>query len=126
MEHRWHRRIPVSIPVTLHFNDGACAGGEAANISRGGIFVATLMPPSRAGCVDVRLALPDCEDRVSIRLPAIVVHRGEHGLGLMFRSLDAQAEAAVLRLTGSEPEQSAAHAYPDPRPGQRPGGWLGG
>lgn len=125
MEHRWHRRFPLSIPVTLHFSDGACARGEAVNISRGGIFVATLTCPSRAGCVDVRLALPDCEDRVSIRLPAIVVHRGERGLGLMFRALDAQAEAAVSRLTSSETEQSAPHTYSDPRPGQRPVDWLG-
>ncbi|MCF7983670.1 MAG: PilZ domain-containing protein [Thiohalocapsa sp.] len=128
MEHRWHPRFPLSIPVTLHFNDGACARGEAVNISQGGIFIATLTCPARAGCVDVRLTVPLSSDRVSVRLPAMIVHRDERGLGLMFRSLDAQAQKTLRHLTCAEldPDPPAASVYPDSPAAPRPAGYYSG
>ncbi|WP_281291055.1 PilZ domain-containing protein [Thiohalocapsa marina] len=98
MEHRWHRRVPIEIPVSLHFTDGAFGPGIAWNICQGGLFVHTSMRAPCNGCLDVRLTVTSAHGPCSVRLPALVVHRNKDGIGLMFRGLDEQAENAVSQL----------------------------
>jgi len=117
MEHRWHLRVPIAIPVGLHFNDGACGSGLALNLSEGGLFIRTSMRPWRNGCVDVRMSVHCDDGDCSIRLPALVVHRTSNGIGVMFRELDEQAAAIVMQLLNqrpSSPRRVAPAAQPRP------------
>jgi len=98
MEHRLHRRVEIAIPARLHFRDGAFIAGLAANISQGGLFIKTSMWCFREGCVDVRLRLSEPDGERQLRIPAFIIHRTQGGMGLMFRELDAEAEAWVSRL----------------------------
>jgi hypothetical protein len=96
----------IGIPVGLHFGDGACASGVATSISGHGMFVATAMEPTRAGCVDVRL-IPRCGcggGAHSIRLPSLIMYRNESGIGLLFRHLDPRARDTVRCLTEDCPD----------------------
>ena len=88
MEHRLERRVSVNIPVWLDFQDGTCGIGFAANISEGGLFVATVDRPGSRPCLSVRMTvgMPDGKRTVTFR--AMIVRQSTEGLGLMFRSVD--------------------------------------
>ncbi|MCF7989586.1 MAG: PilZ domain-containing protein [Thiohalocapsa sp.] len=102
MEHRWHSRVSIALPVGLHFGDGAYAWGTAVDIGGGGMYIRTAMRPQRNGCVDIRMTVPCSFGECSIRLPSMIVHRNQDGVGLMFRDLDEQAEEAVRQLLRGE------------------------
>jgi len=121
MEHQLLRRVNISLPVRVHFRDGGYISGVAVNISCGGLFIQTSFSGWREGCADVRLKLPTADGDRSVRLPGFIVHCCADGMGLMFRELDAEAEAIVARLvqTADVPE-AAPETEEWPEPLQQP------
>lgn len=109
MEHRLDRRVPLSIPVRLRFQDGTAGFGMALNISRGGIYVKTAAP-WRNGCVDVRMTVSTPSGERTALMPGLIVHGGAAGIGLMFRQLDQRSEAVVSWLLSGE---ELPRHYPD-------------
>lgn len=98
MDHRCGRRLSIDIPVRLRFGDGVCGVGRAFNISSGGMFIRTSARPRRNRCIDVRLLLSTPTGERPFLIPAMVVHAGNGGLGLMFRDLDARAVEALSMM----------------------------
>lgn len=120
MEHRMGHRVPIHIPVRLHFRDGAFGQGIAVNINRGGVFVRCAPQTRLTGCVDLRMRVPTGSSERIVLIPALVVHRGNDGIGLMFRRLDRDAERVVERLAGGhEVPAEAVAAMPDRMPPPR-------
>lgn len=103
MEHRLSQRIAVTIPVSLHYRNGAYDRGLVLNLSAGGLFVQPLTRSSHRGCVDLHMTAPCSSGDCTIRLPSLIVHQTKTGIGLMFLDLDELAEAAVLELLRHEP-----------------------
>ncbi len=98
IEHRWHPRVPITIPVALHYKNGAYGRGFALDISAGGLFVKTAIKSWYGGCVDVRMTLTRSPQSYPLRLPSLVVRRSNSGIGLMFLDLDEQADRIVAEL----------------------------
>jgi hypothetical protein len=101
MEHRIQPRLPIALPARLHFRDGGFLAGRTVNISRGGVFIETLLSGWRDGCADLRIRVPGRGCERQLRIPAFIVHRSGTGIGLMFRSLDAEAEMILDALLQS-------------------------
>ena len=96
MEHRWGRRIPVNLGVTLHCRSVGRLRGRLHDLSSGGAFVhvpAMLAPNTRTELVfTVRH-----EGTAQIhRFDAVVSRVGAHGVGLMFLQFDPQKLSALL------------------------------
>jgi hypothetical protein len=97
MEHRLDRRVSLSVPVHLRYQDGTASFGTALNISRGGIYVKTAAP-WRSGCVDVRMTVSTSSGERAVLLPGLIVHGSRDGFGLMFRQLDQRSQSVVSWL----------------------------
>jgi hypothetical protein len=92
MEHRVGKRHRAFRLVTV-LQDGIADGsGLLYNVSRNGMFVLTRHPVGTNLCIDIVLPVPD---GTPVRLSTLIVHRSDHGLGLIFRHLDLVAAAAV-------------------------------
>lgn len=98
---RRHHRIEVRVPVA-YSGPHEFIAAEAANVSAGGLFVATtdLLTPGRS--VSLRLQFPDEGDVV---VPGVVAWRrevggadGPTGFGVRFVDLDSVAERAIGRF----------------------------
>lgn len=101
MDHRLGKRYRAFHLAELSHGDAGgddvrCAG-LLYNVSRGGMFVVTGAQLGVNRCVDVRIAYAGG----MLRVPALIVHRGNGGLGLMFRQLDGETAAAVEALCTS-------------------------
>lgn len=92
IDHRQGRGRRVLALVDLVWRDGRRCGGLVHDIGLEGMYVLCTIAPADARCVEVR---PAAATPVSI--PGFVVHRRSHGIGLMFRDLDAAAMAFVRR-----------------------------
>lgn len=96
MEHRLGKRHRAFRLVTVLQDGVADSSGLLYNVSRNGMFVLTRHPANGANlCVDIDLPM---RDEAPVRLSALIVHHGDHGLGLIFRHLDPVAAAAVEAL----------------------------
>lgn len=96
MEHRHGKRHRAFRLVKLRQDNFRETAGLLYDISRQGMFVVTRRPEIGAGsCLE--LDLPSTGGR-TVRISALVVHRSEYGLGLIFRHLDPAAAAAVEEL----------------------------
>jgi hypothetical protein len=96
MEHRVGKRYRAFRLIRLRHEDTHDTAALLYNISRNGMFALTRHPDVGPNlCVDVDLPV---REGPPIRLSTLVVHRSEHGLGLIFRHLDPVAAAAVEEL----------------------------
>lgn len=96
MEHRIGKRHRAFRLVTVLQDGVADSSGLLYNVSRNGMFVLTRHPADGANlCIDIDLPM---RDEPPVRLSALIVHRSDHGLGLIFRHLDPVAAAAVEAL----------------------------
>jgi hypothetical protein len=114
MEHRQGRRIAARTQVWLQFRDRAVTAATASNIGRGGMFVRTSQRPDANCCLEVLVELPDDRGETAVPVPAMVVHRSRHGVGLMFRELDPQA-AKVVECLLRDVEAGTLSSPPTPR-----------
>lgn len=102
IDHRLGQRVDIRIPVRLRLPDGIQCAGLALNVSWGGIYVRTSAPLPSTGCLDVHITLRTAEREHRVRMPGLIVHRSEDGVGLMFRRLDGEATEALSWLLSAE------------------------
>lgn len=89
MERRYGPREPVNLDVTIYREKRKLGSFESRDIGLEGIFVAAQHPDLGVGeCITLQLSL-DVSDRDSCYpIRAIVVHRSNDGIGLMFTDYD--------------------------------------
>ena len=98
LDHRQARRLAVELPVIMQFTQGQRNYGQARNLSRDGVFIETGVRLNFDCCLDLVVPTGDAVGLDPIVLPALVIHRTNLGLGLMFRPLDGTAAASLQRL----------------------------
>ncbi len=94
MEHRFSPRLPFHLQAVLYSRGALVARGICRDVSRDGMFV--FMDSAclhRNALVEVELLAPGRKGR--LRLPAMVVHCGHEGVGLLF---DEVAEPQALHM----------------------------
>ncbi|MSP59168.1 MAG: TIGR02266 family protein [Myxococcales bacterium] len=79
---RSHERVAIEIAVNMESENNFFAG-ITDNISEGGVFVATLMPPPRGSVIEMNLTLPGLDRAFSVR-----------GVVCWIRDLEASIEGA--------------------------------
>lgn len=111
MEHRCSIRKPLGIRVLIYKHGLPVQSGLSRNLSLGGVFVETgTYCWRRNECLEVEFA---AAGGCGFRLPALVVHQRQGGVGLMFDALDADQRHRLRRLlfpaaTTHRPAQPAA------------------
>lgn len=109
LDHRQALRVPVCIPVRIRYKGEPGTPGVALNISRGGVFIATVVRPRRNVCGTVRMRLPAPNGGRVVEIPGLVVHRSANGIGMMFRELDQRTEELVCRLVETARRSESEH-----------------
>lgn len=103
MEHRYATRFPVQVEVRLYKNRNPMTTAQTRNIALGGMFVETAPRGFRKNSlleVEITSTL-DPEKTNHHRIPALVVHHSDDGLGLAFDTADPETIAAVKELLES-------------------------
>ena len=86
MEHRCSVRKPFHFQLLLYKHGLPVQSGVCRNLGLGGMFITTSGYEWRKNeYLEVEFVSVDGEPRM--RLPAVVVHHGEEGAGLMFDSI---------------------------------------
>ncbi len=98
IEHRCGQRISVDLPVQLSFPGGLCTSGTALNLGYEGMYIKPSNEVRRTGCLEVQITDPKVAEKDILVIPAIVVHRANGGLGLMFRVIDESVQSALKDL----------------------------
>ena len=96
LEHRWKKRSPLTQNVLVRGRDGLTLQGKTGDISPDGMFI-RLAPHAAVSInavVEVELFHCGC-------LRGWVVHAGDEGIGIMFRSIGSK-EKNTLKLLLSE------------------------
>jgi len=102
IDHRLGQRVDIRIPVRLRLPNGIQSAGLALDIGWGGMLVRTSAPLPSNGCLDVHMTLRTAEREHRVRLPGLIVHRSEEGVGLMFRRLNGEAAEVLSWLLSAE------------------------
>ena len=116
MEHRCNTRRPVVLEALIECRGLGRVPGRIRNISLGGVFVETgRQRPAMNSIVDLCFSVPYRGGGYRCRISAMVVHRIEGGIGLMFEDLSPQIER-VLRAVidaGTGPSRYRLPVYAD-------------
>jgi len=102
IENRQYQRRAFSVEITLHSDDNFYAG-ITGDVSEGGIFVATYVPPPLGATVSIEVALPD---GTPIKASGVVkwvrdlkaARDCSPGCGVQFTEIDATALDAIRRF----------------------------
>lgn len=89
MEHRWGGRKPMVVPVTVYHQGAPVGRGRTRNIGREGIFIeadALRFPVHTVLELELPQALTGRRGRQ--RIPGLVIHNHNDGVGVMFCSFD--------------------------------------
>lgn len=103
MEHRWSLRKPVDIEIGLRRQGTSAKRYKTRNISLEGIFVES-GPDNWPEDTFLELELPLYDNQSGIereqrhRIPVVVVHRADGGMGLMFCVFDQPLFRTVEHL----------------------------
>ena len=105
MEHRCDRRLTIDLPVTLHCRSNSSVPARIRNLSRGGAFIEA---DTRVFSLPTMLYL-DFGDECGCRreaaiVPALVIHRGARGAGVMFTQ--DLSDTIYAHAMAYEPSQS--------------------
>ncbi len=101
---RTHERVPLEIEVDMESEHNFYAG-ITDNISQGGVFIATHVPPPLGSVVEMRLTVPGCEHPFSIRGAVRWIRDVSHasndappGCGIQWLEMSRDALAAIQRF----------------------------
>jgi len=92
MEHRFKRRCPLSLDVVVRGRDGLTLHGRTRDISLDGMFI-QLAPQAVRTSTVVEIELSRCGC-----LHGWVVHVGDEGIGVMFRSIGSSEKHLLGQL----------------------------
>ncbi len=88
MEHRYSIRKKLAIRVLFYKHGVPVQSGQSLDLCLGGIFVETRpFQWHKNECLDIELV---SRRGVKLRLPALVVHQREKGIGLMFDAISKE------------------------------------
>lgn len=118
MEHRWNKRYPVTTEVKILHHAHAAVHGKTLDIGSNGMFIGAgpgLVVYRRNTMLDIEFVAPasrHLKDSVRYRLPAIVIHSSNEGMGIMFREASSEAiEAWQMLCHGKYVVQQTASAW---------------
>ncbi len=121
MEHRWGKRTPVEVGVTLHPAVGGVARGRIANVSPSGALVLTDLHVPVLTRVLVEIPGADSPPEA---VSAYVARQTSHGLGLEWTEFSPPAIATLLSRAAAK---LGRNAEPHPQQdGRRRNHALGG
>ncbi|MEE9492638.1 MAG: PilZ domain-containing protein [Gammaproteobacteria bacterium] len=90
MEHRCSRRKPAGFKVVFYQDERPVQSGIAQNMSMGGLFVdVNTQYWRRYEAFDIELSNMHGE---TLRMPAVIMHRGDQGVGMMFEDVEPVLE----------------------------------
>ncbi len=92
LEHRWKKRIEVSLDVVVRGRDDLTLHGRTRDISMDGMFI-RLAPDVVPTSTMVEIEVPHCG-----RLHGKVMHAGVEGIGVMFRLLGSNEKRHFVQL----------------------------
>lgn len=99
MEHRWNERKDTDFQVLLYRQGHAAITGRLRNLGLEGMYIETGPRDLAEGMVlHVAFSLEGQTGKQHLRLPALVVHHSEQGVGMMlFRPMTTQLLERILR-----------------------------
>lgn len=99
MEHRCSKRWSIVLPVSIRRQEHPVAIGKTRNIGLEGMFIETGAAHfDQNTCLEIELGIKlDYQSRW-LRMPAVVTHSSERGIGIMFRSLSPETERSLRNL----------------------------
>ncbi len=102
-ERRRFTRVAVDVAARIHVPDGPTISGRVADLSLGGIRVASdAIPPDGARCA-IELDLPGDGPAKTLAVSGAIVRGWEQGAALEFRDIDRDAWEKMLDvLTSNE------------------------
>ncbi len=103
MEHRRSIRHEFELTVGIYHRGTWVGTCQTKDISTGGMFLRT-KPESlkRNSLIEVTFDRPGSNGAKRYRLPSLVVHGTNGGVGVMFRSQNTEAHAALRQLIARE------------------------
>jgi len=105
MEHRISIRYDVRLTVGIYHRGAWVETCQTKDISSGGMFLHTRPGPiKRNSLIEVTFDKPGIAGVKCYRLPSLVVHGAKGGIGVMFRSQNTDAHAALKQLIVAESE----------------------
>ena len=98
VEHRWGQRINTAVDVLLFRGHRYVAWGKVFNVGCYGVFVATdsIFPINTY--LEVRFTLANDSCSSDYRIPGVVVHTANHGIGLMVDTTDPAARPGLKAI----------------------------
>lgn len=113
MEHRCSIRKSIAIRVLFYKHGLPVQSGLSRDLGLGGVFVETgAFQWQRNECLDVEFI---SNRGAKLRLPALVIHQREQGVGLMFDKLEA-GQRKILREILFSSQQAKSFQIPKPQP----------
>lgn len=104
MEHRWSARKPVDARASVYQRGAQVTCGSIGDIGLEGLFVRTgPVRLRRNSLVEVEFTIPTGGGE-RFRIPALVTHKSEEGIGLMFHTFDQRAFRAIQALVYERPQ----------------------
>jgi len=96
MEHRCSVRKSIEFQLLLYKHGLPIQSGISRNLGLGGMFINTGTYPWRKNeYLEVEILSSDGNS--GMRLPAVVVHHSEHGVGLMFDAISNEQRRILRR-----------------------------
>jgi len=106
MEHRCSVRKPFHFQLLLYKHGLPVQSGVCRDLGLGGMYIATTGYQWRKNeCLEVEFIGVDGEP--CMRLPAVVVHHGEQGAGLMFDAITNEQRRRLRIWLFTRSEESA-------------------
>lgn len=104
MEHRWGSRKAIVMPVTIYRDGLPAARGRTRNIGCEGLFIeADGVSFPEHSVVELELPRAVIRFRTKRRIPGLVIHHNEQGVGVMFCSFDRHLFKELDELLAPSP-----------------------
>jgi len=103
MEHRRSVRHEIELTVGIYHRGTWVGSCQTRDISSGGMFLQT-QPESlkRNSLIEITFDRPGDTSTRRYRLPSMVVHGTNGGIGVMFRSQNTEAHAALRQIIATK------------------------
>ena len=84
MKSRWSPRKNINLSLSLYQSGEKIADASTSNLSYEGVFIKTTLSPPLYSFLTVEFSLEGDESNQSLKVPCLVRHRSNSGIGLMF------------------------------------------
>ncbi len=84
MKSRWSPRKNINLNLSLYQSGEKIADASTSNLSYEGVFIKTTLSPPLYSFLTVEFSLEGDESNQTLKVPCLVRHRSNSGIGLMF------------------------------------------